>query len=118
MRLHRRQGLGVPGEAIAGSNPQAILDTAMYPIKNPLSARPAGRSSAATCTGSATSTATFATCDLTPADATCAPEFVITARNLSYPFANPTPEFTGVGAAFLVNGAHRRQPRARRVARR
>jgi Ca2+-binding RTX toxin-like protein len=92
------------GQLIAGTDPQAILDTAMYPIKNPL-AQTGGQEFGGNLYRIGDVNSAFATCAATPADPTCAPEFVITARNLSYPFASPTQEFTGVGAAFLVNGA-------------
>jgi Ca2+-binding RTX toxin-like protein len=98
------------GALIAGSDPHTILDTALHTIKNPLAQTggqefggnlyrigdigPVGNETAANC---------FAA---PPVAATCAPEYVIPARNLSYPLAGPLgPEFTGVGAAFLFNGA-------------
>jgi len=92
------------GEAIAGSNPQTILDTAIYSTQNPL-AQPGGQEFGGNLYRIGDVNGSAATdCDATPANATCAPEYVITARNLSYPFLAPTTEFNGVGAAFLVNG--------------
>ncbi len=93
------------GEDIIGTSPQAILDTAMYPIKNPL-AQTGGQEFGGNLyrVGDINTNVSTTNCDTTPASATCAPEFVIPARNLSYPFGSPTSEFSGVGAAFLVNG--------------
>ncbi len=94
------------GEDIVGSNPQTILDTALYAIKNPL-AQTGGQEFGGNLyrVGDVNTDVTATpSCDAAPATATCAPEFVIPARNLSYPFASPTSEFSGVGAAFLVNG--------------
>lgn len=89
--------------AIAGTDPRAIHDNAIYSIQNPLAQ--AGQEFGGNLyrvgdvnTGPATN------CDADPSTATCAPEFVIPARNLTYPFANPTTEFAGAGAAFLING--------------
>jgi Ca2+-binding RTX toxin-like protein len=98
------------GAAIAGSDPRAILDTPLKSIQNPLAQTggqefggnlyrigdvgPVGAETAANCFVAP------------PVPATCAPEYVIPARNLSYPLSGPFgPEFTGVGAAFLFNGA-------------
>jgi hypothetical protein len=96
------------GEDIVGTSPQAILDTAMYAIKNPLAQTSAGGQEFGGNlyrVGDVNTDITVTpSCDATPTAATCAPEFVIPARNLSYPFANPTDEFNGVGAAFLING--------------
>jgi Ca2+-binding RTX toxin-like protein len=93
------------GELIAGTDPQAILDTAMYAIQNPL-AQTGGQEFGGNLyrVGDLNTNVVTTDCDATPTNATCAPEFVIPARNLSYPFANPTAEFSGVGAAFLING--------------
>ena len=118
-RLHLRQGVGLQRQAIAGTDPHAILDTRAVRSRTRWRRR-AGRSSAATSTASATSTARRRAddCFAPPVAAACAPEFVIPARNLSYPLAGPFgPEFNGVGAAFLFNGSRARTsppPAARR----
>ncbi|MGI9099793.1 MAG: calcium-binding protein [Solirubrobacteraceae bacterium] len=94
------------GEAIAGSDPRLILETAMYSIQNPF-AQTTGQEFGGNLyrVGDIDSAAT-ANCSTPPIAASCAPDFVIPARNLSYPLANPTlAEFNSVGAAFLFNGA-------------
>ena len=89
---------------IVGSDPKAILDTAIYEIKNPL-AQTTGQEFGGNLYRVGDINSTAATnCDATPATATCAPEFVIPARNLSFPFAAPSQEFAGAGAAFMFNG--------------
>jgi Ca2+-binding RTX toxin-like protein len=100
------------GAAIAGSDPQVILDTPMQSIKNPLAqAAPGGQEFGGNLyrigdvgpVGLEVPTNCFVP---PPVPATCAPEYVIPARNLSYPLTGPFgPEFSGVGAAFLFNGA-------------
>ncbi len=98
------------GALIAGTDPQAILDTPMQSIKNPL-AQTGGQEFGGNLyrigdvgpVGAETPADCFVA---PPVPATCAPEFVIPARNLTYPLSGPLgPEFTGVGAAFLFNGA-------------
>jgi Ca2+-binding RTX toxin-like protein len=93
------------GEAIAGTDPRAILDTPLYSIQNPL-AQTGGQEFGGNLyrIGNVNTDVGTTNCETTPSNATCAPEYVITARNLSYPFLAPTQEFTGVGAAFLING--------------
>ncbi|HEV2060430.1 MAG TPA: calcium-binding protein, partial [Solirubrobacteraceae bacterium] len=89
--------------AIAGTDPRAILDTALYSIQNPLAQ--AGQEFGGNLYRVGDIDSAAATnCDATPGNATCAPEFVIPARNLTYPFANPSTEWAGAGAAFLING--------------
>ena len=93
------------GEAIAGSDPNVILDTPISSIPNPL-AQTGGQEFGGNLyrVGDVNSAAT-ANCSTPPIAASCAPEFVIPARNLSYPLAGPFgPEFNGVGAAFLFDG--------------
>jgi Ca2+-binding RTX toxin-like protein len=93
------------GAAIAGSDPQVILDTPLRSIQNPL-AQTGGQEFGGNLyrVGDINSAAT-ANCSAPPIATSCAPEFVIPARNLSYPLAGPLgPEFTGVGAAFLFDG--------------
>jgi Ca2+-binding RTX toxin-like protein len=96
------------GAAIAGSDPRVILQTPLQTIQNPLAqAPPGGQEFGGNLyrIGDVNSQAT-ADCS-TPGRiaASCAPEFVIPARNLSYPLTGPFgPEFNGVGAAFLFDG--------------
>lgn len=99
------------GKLIAGTDPRAILQTPMYSIQNPL-AQSGGQEFGGNLyrigdVNSAVSGPTGVDCFTPPpSPAACAPEFVIPARNLSYPLAGPLgPEFAGVGAAFLFNGA-------------
>jgi Ca2+-binding RTX toxin-like protein len=91
--------------AIAGTNPQTILDTPLKSIQNP-KAQTGGQEFGGNLYRIGDINAPAATnCDVLPAPAVCAPEFVIPARNLTYPLAGPLgPEFTGVGAAFLFDG--------------
>jgi Ca2+-binding RTX toxin-like protein len=91
--------------AIAGTNPQTILDTPLKSIQNP-KAQTGGQEFGGNLyrIGDINSAAN-ANCTTPPIAASCAPEFVIPARNLSYPLSGPFgPEFTGVGAAFLIDG--------------
>ena len=95
------------GAAIAGSDPQVILDTPLQSIKNPLAqAAPGGQEFGGNLYRVGDINSAAATnCTTPPIAASCAPEFVIPARNLSYPLAGPFgPEFNGVGAAFLFDG--------------
>lgn len=91
--------------AIAGSSPSAILDTPIYSIKNPR-AQTGGAEFGGNLTrvGDICIPGPNNTC---PTDAK--PEFVIPARNLDYPLANPDigagNPFENVGASFLFNGA-------------
>jgi len=80
------------GEDIAGSDPDEILETAIYSIQNP-EAQTGGAEFGGNVTrvGDATGDG--------------APEFVIAARNLDYPLDDPDAAFVDVGAAFLYNGA-------------
>ena len=93
------------GEDIAGSNPQTILDNALYPIQNAL-AQTGGQEFGGNLyrIGDVNTNTATTNCDLTPTNATCAPEFVIPARNLTYPLLNPDETFNSTGAAFLING--------------
>jgi Ca2+-binding RTX toxin-like protein len=99
---------------IAGTDPRAIEDTALYAIQNPL-AQTGGQEFGGNMyrVGDVNTDVSKTDCNAVPVTGpdTCAPEFVIPARNLSYPFAAPTQEFTGVGAAFLVDGAAGASPR-------
>ena len=93
------------GEDIVGTNPQTILDTPLHTIKNPF-AQTGGQEFGGNVyrVGDVTQNPVCSTTD--PGHESCAPEFVIPARNLSYPLASPpSPDFLGVGAAFLINGA-------------
>jgi hypothetical protein len=92
------------GEDIVGTSPQTILDTALYTIRNPVS-QTGAQEFGGNLYRVGDVNSNVVTCTATPADPTCAPEFVIPARNLSYPLNSPANEFTGVGAAFLHNGA-------------
>lgn len=93
------------GEDIVGTSPQAILDTAMYTIRNPAT-QTGGQEFGGNLYRVGDINSSVATCGTNPSDPTCAPEFVIPARNLSYPLPSPANEFTGVGAAFLINGCN------------
>ena len=88
------------GEAIAGSDPRAILDTAMFSVQNPDAQGGAGRG------GNNMSTEfggnLFRLGDVTGDNR---PEFVIPARNTDYPLKDPDPGFRDVGTAYLFNGA-------------
>jgi len=107
---------------IAASDPQAILETPLYSIQNPL-AQSGGQEFGGNLyrVGDINSPAATNCSVAPPVPAACAPEFVIPARNLSYPLFGPfvapppgsavgtaptaPPETTGIGAAFLFNGA-------------
>lgn len=102
------------GRLIAGTDPHAILETALYAIQNPLAqAAPGGQEFGGNLyrigdINSAVSGPTAVDCFAggPPVPPACAPEFVIPARNLSYPLLGPFgPEFNGAGAAFVFNGA-------------
>lgn len=84
------------GEAIAGTNPQTILDTPIYSIQNPRAQ-----------TGGAEFGGNMTRVGDTNGDGR--PEFVIPARQLDYPLTNPDPGAgnpgENVGASFLFNGA-------------
>jgi len=92
--------------AIAGTNPRTILDQELKSIKNPLVHTTGGGEFGGNLyrIGDINTNVATTNCEATPGTASCAPEFVIPARNLSYPFANPSNEFNGVGAAFLFDG--------------
>lgn len=94
------------GEDIVGTDPQTILETPLHTIQNPNSQQ-SGQEFGGNLyrVGDVTQSAV---CLTNPATASCAPEYVITARNLSYPIgtAGPSlPDFQGVGAAYLYDGA-------------
>jgi Ca2+-binding RTX toxin-like protein len=89
------------GEDIAGSNPSAILETPLYAVKNPFPQTTSGTEFG----GNA-----FRLGDIgggpngAPDDR---PDFVIAARNTSYPRANPDINLQpAVGVAYLFNGAN------------
>ena len=103
--------------AIAGSDPAAILDTALYSIKDPRAQTGGAEFGGnmmrvgdicAPPVGTNQCPATLAD-NTTPAPLDGKPEFVIPARNLDYPLANPDigagNPFENVGASFLFNGA-------------
>ncbi len=83
--------------AVAGTNPQTINETPLYAMQNPR-AQSGGQEFGGN---------VYRVGDVT---GNAAPEFVITARNLTYPLAGiGTPpvldlEFASVGAAFMFNG--------------
>jgi Ca2+-binding RTX toxin-like protein len=91
------------GEDIAGSNPNTILDSAAYPIQNPFPQTTSGTEFGGIVyrvgdVGSLTNTGGIAGLDGKP-------EFVIAARNTSYPLANPDTNLQpAVGVAYLFNG--------------
>ncbi len=86
------------GEDIAGSNPRAILDTAMFTVQNPDAQGGPGRVAGGTEFGGNL----FRLGDVTGDDR---PEFVIPARNTDYPLKNPDPGLVDVGASYLVNAS-------------
>ena len=94
--------------AIAGTLPSAILDTALYSVKDPRA-----QTGGAEFGGNLMRVGDI--CSFAPPSNQCAapdgrPEFVIPARNLDYPLANPDVgagnPFENVGASFLYNGAN------------
>ncbi len=86
------------GEAIAGSDPRTILDTAMFSVQNPDAQGGPGRAAGSTEFGGNL----FRLGDVNGDNR---PEFVIPARNTDYPLKNPDPGFRDVGTAYLFNGA-------------
>ncbi|MDQ3631418.1 MAG: hypothetical protein M3417_09195 [Actinomycetota bacterium] len=88
------------GEEIAGSNPRAILETAMFDVQNPDAQGGRGR-------GDNTMSTEFGGNLFRLGDVTGdnRPEFVIPARNTDYPLKDPDPGFRDVGTAYLFNGA-------------
>jgi hypothetical protein len=98
------------GAAIPGSSPRAILDTALYAIQNPFSQTTGGGEFGGNLyrIGDVNTPSPEGNCMAPPIAASCAPEFVIPARNLNYPLFGGGPAFSpdmnGVGAAFLFNG--------------
>lgn len=99
------------GEDIANSDPQAILDTAVYAVKNPR-AQTGGAEFGGNVTrvgdicGTPVAGPPVNNC---PGALDGKPEFVIQARTLDYPLADPDTgagnPFENVGASFLFNGA-------------
>jgi Ca2+-binding RTX toxin-like protein len=90
------------GEDIAGSDPGAILETPLYAVKNPFPQTTSGTEFG----GNA-----FRIGDIGAGTAGSAPDdrpdFVIAARNTSYPLANPDINLQlAVGVAYLFNGAN------------
>jgi Ca2+-binding RTX toxin-like protein len=89
------------GEDIAGSNPSAILETPLYAVKNPFPQ---------TTSGTEFGGNVFRIGDIGAGGTVTAPDdrpdFVIAARNTSYPLANPDTNLQpAVGVAYLFNGA-------------
>lgn len=95
------------GEDIAGTNPQAILETPMYAIQDPEAQNTGSPEFGGNVfrLGDVGSNLPAAGGD--PARRPDGkPDFVIAARNLDYPIKNPdNPAFEDVGAAFLFDGA-------------
>lgn len=96
--------------AIAGTPPDAILDTALYSIQNPRA-----QTGGAEFGGNLTRVGDICGFAAGPPVNQCAapdgrPEFVIPARNLDYPLANPDVgagnPFENVGASFLFSGVN------------
>jgi Ca2+-binding RTX toxin-like protein len=89
------------GEDVAGSDPSAILETPLYAVKNPFPQ---------TTSGTEFGGNVFRLGDIgggpqgAPDDR---PDFVIAARNTSYPLASPDTNLQpAVGVAYLFNGAN------------
>jgi len=81
------------GEAIVGSDPRVILDTALYGVNNPFPQTGASPEFGGNL---------YRVGDSVGNDG--APEFIVPARNLDYPLRNPDDAFQNVGAAFMFNG--------------
>ncbi len=91
---------------IAGTDPKAILDEALYAMQNPLSQTSSGEFGGNLYRlGDVDTDVTKVDCFATPGAASCAPEFTIAARNMDYPLGSPGIGFDNVGAAFVFKGA-------------
>lgn len=94
------------GAAIAGSDPEAILDTIIYDIQNPIAQTASGEFGGNLYRlGDVDTNVGTTDCFATPGAASCAPEFTIAVRNADYPLASPRIGFDAVGAAVVFKGA-------------
>jgi Ca2+-binding RTX toxin-like protein len=94
------------GAEIAGSDPQAILDTAIYDMQNPIAQTASGEFGGNLYRlGDVDTNVGTTDCFATPGAASCAPEFTIAVRNADYPLASPGIGFDAVGAAVVFKGA-------------
>jgi hypothetical protein len=102
------------GEQIAGTDPNTILETPLYTLRNP-EAQSTGSpeyggniyrvGDVGSCTAKGGTNALPERCT-TIAGPDDRPEFVVAARNTDYPLKNPAlPELEDVGASFLYDGA-------------
>lgn len=91
------------GEAIVGSDPRVILDTAMFSVQNPDAQGGRNANNVDLPSGSTEFGGNlFRLGDVTGDNR---PEFVIPARNTDYPLKNPDPGFRDVGTSYLFNGS-------------
>jgi hypothetical protein len=94
------------GAAIPGSDPHAILDTAIYAMQSPIAQTGGGEFGANLFRlGDINTNVATTDCFATPAPPSCAPEFTIAMRGASYPLFAPDETFSAVGAAAIFNGA-------------
>ena len=94
------------GAAIPGSNPRAILDSAIYDIQNPIAQTASGEFGGNLYRlGDVNTNVATTDCFASPGAASCAPEFTIAIRNADYPLASPGIGFDAVGAAVVFDGA-------------
>ncbi|MFP5363575.1 MAG: calcium-binding protein [Thermoleophilia bacterium] len=92
--------------AIAGTDPNAILDTTLYDMQNPIAQTASGEFGGNLYRlGDVNTNVGTTDCFANPAAASCAPEFTIAVRNADYPLASPGIGFDAVGAAVVFNGA-------------
>ncbi len=92
--------------AIAGSDPQAILDTVLYSMRNPIAQTVSGEFGGNLYRlGDVNTNVATTNCFTSPGAASCAPEFTIAVRNADYPLQAPGIGFDNVGAAVVFNGA-------------
>ncbi len=90
---------------IAGTDPNDILDTVLYSMKNPVSQTASGEFGGNLYRLGDVNTNTATTdCFATPGAPSCAPEFTIAVRNLEYPITAPGIGFDNVGGAVVFNG--------------
>jgi Ca2+-binding RTX toxin-like protein len=94
------------GAEIPGSDPQAILDTTIYDMQNPIAQTASGEFGGNLYRlGDVDTNLATTDCFATPGAPSCAPEFTIAVRNADYPLASPGVGFDAVGAAVVFNGA-------------
>ncbi|MGH2899185.1 MAG: calcium-binding protein, partial [Solirubrobacteraceae bacterium] len=94
------------GAAIPGSDPNTILDTAIYAVKNPIGQTVSGEFGGNLYRlGDVDTNIATTDCFATPGAPSCAPEFTIAVRNADYPLLSPGIGFDNVGAAVVFKGA-------------